>query len=243
MAQGATKRVTEKLKEMPSREAEASAPKSLSDSALDPVKPSAIAAQTRRLSEQAAQKPKTLAKAKETAAADSAQKLQEAKAPRKTPKVPSPDAAEKPERTQRTQHAKATSAASDEHAGERAAGSEAPERSAASRSEAGGAPARAVRTVVYGSADDPFLAAVMKSVEDALRYPRRARARGWSGTATLQVSVAADGTVGPIEVIESSGRALLDEAAVAAVERSRRTWPKPSHALRLQFPVRFALTP
>lgn len=174
------------------------------------------------------------------AAADSAQKPPEAKAPRKTQKVPSPDVAKKLERTQR---AKATSAASDEHAGERAAGSEAPERSAASRSEEAGAPARAVRTVVYGSADDPFLAAVMTSVEGALRFPRRARARGWSGTATLQVTVAADGTVGPIEVIESSGWALLDEAAVAAVERSRRTWRKPSHALRLQFPVRFALTP
>lgn len=225
---------------MPSREAEDGAPKSLSDSALDPVKTSANAAQARRLSEQAEQKPKAHAKVKAKAAADSAQKPPEAKAPRKTQKVPSPDVAKKLERTQR---AKATSAASDEHAGERAAGSEAPERSAASRSEEAGAPARAVRTVVYGSADDPFLAAVMKSVEGALRFPRRARARGWSGTATLQVTVAADGTVGPIEVIESSGRALLDEAAVAAVERSRRTWRKPSHALRLQFRVRFALTP
>lgn len=220
---------------MPSREAEDGAPKSLSDSALDPVKTSANAAQARRLSEQAEQKPKAHAKVKAKAAADSAQKPPEAKAPRKTQKVPSPDVAKKLERTQR---AKATSAASDEHAGERAAGSEAPERS-----EEAGAPARAVRTVVYGSADDPFLAAVMKSVEGALRFPRRARARGWSGTATLQVTVAADGTVGPIEVIESSGRALLDEAAVAAVERSRRTWRKPSHALRLQFRVRFALTP
>ncbi|HLU40385.1 MAG TPA: TonB family protein [Planctomycetota bacterium] len=51
-------------------------------------------------------------------------------------------------------------------------------------------------------------------------YPWLARRRGWEGTVVVQVRVDADGAVGAAAVVRSSGRAALDEAALAAV----RTW-------------------
>jgi TonB family protein len=48
-------------------------------------------------------------------------------------------------------------------------------------------------------------------------YPRQARERGWAGTVVLRVAVRDDGSVALVSVVESSGRALLDRAAVSAV--------------------------
>ena len=48
-------------------------------------------------------------------------------------------------------------------------------------------------------------------------YPREARHRSWEGTATLELEVGADGTVLSAILLESSGHAVLDEAARAAV--------------------------
>jgi len=51
------------------------------------------------------------------------------------------------------------------------------------------------------------------------RYPRKALRLGWEGTVRLRISVDADGLVTGIVVIESSGRELLDRAALEAFER------------------------
>lgn len=50
-------------------------------------------------------------------------------------------------------------------------------------------------------------------------YPSIARRRGWEGTVLLRLSIAADGSLVSTEVAASSGRAALDEAAVAAARR------------------------
>lgn len=52
----------------------------------------------------------------------------------------------------------------------------------------------------------------------APRYPRSARRRGIEGAVELRVVVEADGTIGTIEVAKTSGFAILDRAAIAAVE-------------------------
>ncbi|WP_312935057.1 energy transducer TonB, partial [Pseudomonas sp.] len=52
-------------------------------------------------------------------------------------------------------------------------------------------------------------------------YPSLAMRRGWEGTVLLRVQVLASGAPGQIQVQNSSGRAQLDEAAVAAVKRWR----------------------
>jgi protein TonB len=51
----------------------------------------------------------------------------------------------------------------------------------------------------------------------APRYPLMARLRGWEGVVVLRVLVNHDGAVGQIEVQQSSGHAVLDEAARQAV--------------------------
>lgn len=49
-------------------------------------------------------------------------------------------------------------------------------------------------------------------------YPRLAKSRGWQGKVLLRVQVTADGQSASVQVQQSSGHDLLDEAAVAAVE-------------------------
>ena len=52
-------------------------------------------------------------------------------------------------------------------------------------------------------------------------YPPSALAEGWNGTVVLRVTIAVDGQVTDVEVAESSGHAVLDGAAAAAVRRWR----------------------
>jgi len=50
------------------------------------------------------------------------------------------------------------------------------------------------------------------------RYPGAARRRGWEGRVVLHVRVDATGTPLSVEITQSSGRDLLDQAAVEAVQ-------------------------
>ncbi len=52
------------------------------------------------------------------------------------------------------------------------------------------------------------------------KYPDRARRQGWEGTAVVGLSLSADGKVRDIAVVESSGREILDDAAVQMVRRA-----------------------
>lgn len=57
--------------------------------------------------------------------------------------------------------------------------------------------------------------------QPAPAYPEMARMAGVEGTATLWVFVKADGTVGDVQLYNSSGVASLDDAALAAAPRTR----------------------
>lgn len=48
-------------------------------------------------------------------------------------------------------------------------------------------------------------------------YPRLARKRGWEGTLMVEFKIATDGTCFDVVVVESSGHAVLDQAAVETV--------------------------
>ncbi|MBI4549477.1 MAG: energy transducer TonB [Candidatus Omnitrophica bacterium] len=52
-------------------------------------------------------------------------------------------------------------------------------------------------------------------------YPRWAVARGWNGEVVLAVEILPDGRVGRWQVMKSSGRKMLDLAAVKAVRKWR----------------------
>jgi TonB family protein len=51
-------------------------------------------------------------------------------------------------------------------------------------------------------------------------YPLVARQRGWQGSVTLRLELLANGTVGEVEVAQSSGHAVLDTAA----QEAAKTW-------------------
>ena len=53
----------------------------------------------------------------------------------------------------------------------------------------------------------------------APEYPQMAQRRNWEGTVLLRVEVLASGKPGQIQIQKSSGRQMLDDAALAAVKR------------------------
>jgi protein TonB len=52
-------------------------------------------------------------------------------------------------------------------------------------------------------------------------YPRQARRRGLEGQVVLEVEVRADGRPGRIDIVASSGHAILDRAALEGLRRWR----------------------
>jgi len=75
-------------------------------------------------------------------------------------------------------------------------------------------------------------------------YPPQLRAQGISGTVWLRVWVTAQGLAGQVEVVQSSGYRLMDQAACAAVRHWRfRPMRRKTQALDswVAFPLRFKL--
>ena len=54
-------------------------------------------------------------------------------------------------------------------------------------------------------------------------YPSAAKERGWEGTVKLKVHIQADGDIGEVIVLESSGHDMLDEAAVDMIKEGHAT--------------------
>ena len=75
-------------------------------------------------------------------------------------------------------------------------------------------------------------------------YPRSAREQGSEGTVRLEGEVLASGHCGAVNVLTSSGHAVLDDAAVRAVRvwvfRPARRWDQPV-AFWVEIPITFRL--
>ena len=73
-------------------------------------------------------------------------------------------------------------------------------------------------------------------------YPPQAVARGLEGVVLLEVTIGRDGTVQRIRVLESSGHAVLDGAAVSAIQRWRaRPWTGGPDEADVELPLRFRI--
>ena len=83
---------------------------------------------------------------------------------------------------------------------------------------------------------DPVL-----SFQPTPRYPKLAIANCWEGDVILDVTVAAKGHVESIDVAISSGRAILDKAAIRAV--SRWKYEPQGTSSHIQLPIEFTLDP
>lgn len=99
------------------------------------------------------------------------------------------------------------------------------------------------------SAERTLTSSYEKSLSDLIKrhekYPDRARRQRWEGTVVVALSLSADGKVTNISVAESSGREILDEAALEMVRRAAPL-PRAPEGLRgkersVRVPIAFKL--
>lgn len=69
-------------------------------------------------------------------------------------------------------------------------------------------------------ARENFLILVRREIERAKYYPRWARQRGFEGIVTVEFVISQEGKGGDMNIVESSGYKLLDEAALTTLERA-----------------------
>lgn len=105
------------------------------------------------------------------------------------------------------------------------------------------APSAPVAPSVAPSAPPPAPPEVVRVAARVLRtvkpeYPERARERGDEGRVVLVAEILADGSVGEVEVMTSSGVAALDEAAVECVRRRWRFDPAREDGVAVRARVR-----
>ena len=67
---------------------------------------------------------------------------------------------------------------------------------------------------------DSVIAEIMRRIEKAKRYPRMARKMGTEGQATVRFRIKPNGKVEGVELMESSGSELLDQASLETVQRA-----------------------
>ncbi|MFM7841614.1 MAG: energy transducer TonB [Nitrospira sp.] len=102
-----------------------------------------------------------------------------------------------------------------------------------------------VRSAPAPQRDYGWLAETLRDrIEELKRYPPMARMNNWQGKVVLKFVVKEDGTVENLEVVQSSGHTVLDEAAMDTI---RRASPLPlKHELgkprvTFQFPINYML--
>jgi protein TonB len=109
-----------------------------------------------------------------------------------------------------------------------------------------------VKTEIEASPAAPSeasLASIRQQVQTELarhfQYPRTAIRRNWSGTVEVVFWVEPDGRVYDVRMKRSSGRSVLDEAALAAMQKVERIPLDPqlklAHAVELALPVIYRL--
>lgn len=78
-----------------------------------------------------------------------------------------------------------------------------------------------VRTSPAPRRDYGWLGELLRQrIEELKRYPQMARVNNWQGKVVLKFVVKEDGTVENLEVVQSSGHAALDEAAMEVLRRA-----------------------
>jgi len=73
------------------------------------------------------------------------------------------------------------------------------------------------------------------------RYPKIAQKLKMQGEVRVSFSLSSEGGVDNIKVFESSGFDILDEDAVALIQKTASTFPKPSKSVRITVPLSYVL--
>jgi protein TonB len=83
-----------------------------------------------------------------------------------------------------------------------------------------GGPARLSNIRTSSQEGDSILSEIMRRIEGAKRYPKVARRMGIEGKATVRFKLKPNGKVDCVEVAESSGSDILDQASLETVHRA-----------------------
>jgi len=89
----------------------------------------------------------------------------------------------------------------------------------------------------YGKANFSY---IQKKIQRSMSYPSSAKQMGITGRVTVAFTISKNGQASNIRVIGSSGNALLDAAAVAAVNKAS-PFPPPPSAATINIPLVFGL--
>ena len=82
---------------------------------------------------------------------------------------------------------------------------------------------------------------ILVRVRRNLDYPAQARRMGFSGVCKYSFAINMDGQISELQVVESSGHQVLDEAGKKAILRSS-PFPVPPTPARIIIPIKFSLT-
>ncbi|MHB1661368.1 MAG: energy transducer TonB, partial [bacterium] len=80
-------------------------------------------------------------------------------------------------------------------------------------------------TIKYAS----YLLHVKNKIENVWEYPYRARRQGLSGLLVIEFSINKNGSIHSISILRSSGKIILDKAAVKAIRDAARYNPFPHY--------------
>ena len=114
--------------------------------------------------------------------------------------------------------------------------------------------AQPVRTVAATMASNPNLqqeetdrhirSSVMELITRELTYPAIARRKGWQGVVKLQLHIEADGSITDLQVDETSGYSILDNAAMKCLQLASlpgaAQWLQ-GHTIDIVVPVEYRL--
>jgi protein TonB len=112
-----------------------------------------------------------------------------------------------------------------------------PAKNADAAGAVGAAAENAALTAEYITRNYQYL---QRRIRDKLVYPAPARKAGIQGVAEVVFTIHGDGRAGAVTVRTSSGHAILDEAAVAAV-LAAAPFPRPPAPARIAIPISFRL--
>ncbi len=102
-------------------------------------------------------------------------------------------------------------------------------------------PASPAAELVEPSVLEAYRQSVSREVMRHMQYPRIAVQRKWQGKTVVEMQLSADGSVTGMAIAESSGKTVLDEAALKMVKQSLPL-PKPPPGVRtVKVPVVFRL--
>ncbi len=85
---------------------------------------------------------------------------------------------------------------------------------------------------------DTVLTRILARLQRVRQYPREARRQQLTGSPKVEFRIQPDGSLAYVKVVQSSGSAILDAAAIRTVHRST---PLPYYANAIAIPIRFEL--